>query len=63
MTTVQLYGSEQFDTQMISHTATKNNNVRLALEFLKHLSNVSNRHGTLDNGKHKKFQVKKSGQT
>ena len=54
MTNFQLPVSKQFDTQMTLHTATQNTDVSLALEFLKHLSNESQKHGIIDHGKYKK---------
>ena len=44
--------------KMAVHTATQNFDVSLALEFPKHLSNASRKHGILDNGKHTKGPVK-----
>ena len=39
MATVQLPGSERFDTKIVAHTATQNTDMILALEFQKNLSN------------------------
>ena len=58
MATVQLTGSKFFDTQTKVHTAAQNTYVSLALEFQKHLSNESHKHGIIDNGKDKKSSSK-----
>ena len=63
MSTVQLSGSERFDTQKSVQTATKNTHMSLAQEFQKHLSNASHKHVILDNGRHKKRSSKKRVQT
>ena len=59
MVTVQLLGSKKFDTQMAGHTLTKNTDVSLALEFQKHLSNESHKHGIIEHRKQKKSSRKK----
>ena len=38
---------------MAAHTSTQNTDVSLALEFQKHLSNASRKHGVLDQRKDK----------
>ena len=48
MATVQFPGSERFDRQMAVHISAKHSDVSLALEFQKHLSNASRKHGILD---------------
>ena len=63
MATVQLPITENFDTQMAVYTATQNADVSLALEFQKHFSNASHKHGISDHVKHKKMSIKKSGLT
>ena len=63
MATFQLPGIKRFDTQMELHTETKSTDVSLAQEFQKYLPNESRKHGSIYHGKHKKGQVKKSGQT
>ena len=53
MATVQLHGSQIFDTQMVIHTSTHNSDVSLAQELQKHFSNASRKHGVSGYGKHK----------
>ena len=60
MATVQLPWSKQFNTQMLVHITTQNNDVILSQEFLKHFSNESRKHGIIDNGKQKKMPSKKN---
>ena len=45
MTTVQLPGSELFDTHIGVHTETLTTGVSLALEFQKKMYNASRKHG------------------
>ena len=59
MENVQLPGSKRFDTQMVVHTAKNNNDMSLALEFQKHLSNKSHKHGIIDNKKQRNVRFKK----
>ena len=58
MPTAQRPVSELFDTQMSAHTSIKNTDMSLALEFQKHFSNESRKHGILDHVKHKKVNLK-----
>ena len=45
VSTFQIPGSKLFDTQMLVHTTKQNTDVSLALEFQKHLSYSSLKHG------------------
>ena len=63
MSNVQLPGSNPFDTQIAVQSATQNTDVSLTLEFQKHLSNESRKHGIIYYRKFKEVQVSKSGQT
>ena len=56
METVQLPGCTRFDAQMTVQTETRNTDASLVLEFQKHLSNKSCKHGTIDNGKQRKVK-------
>ena len=58
MATVQFPCIKLFDAQMVVHTATQNTDMSLALEFQKHFSNESRKHGILDHVKHKKVNLK-----
>ena len=60
MATVQLPVSKQFDTQMTVHISTQNNDVSLAQECQKHLSN-DHANMVLNVIETKKSQVNKSG--
>ena len=57
--TVKLTGIQRFDTQMTVHISTHNAAVILEEEFKKHFPDASHKHFILDNGRHKKCQVKK----
>ena len=48
---------------MKMYTQTHNDDVILAYEFQKHLSNASHKHGIVDYGKLKKMSIKKIEQT
>ena len=51
MSNVQLPGSNIFDSQIIMHSCTQNNDVSLAKQFQKHLSKDHLKHGFIDQGK------------
>ena len=56
--TLQLTDSQMYDTQMVMNTSTQNSDVRLAQKVQNHLSNASQKHSILDNGKYKKQSSK-----
>ena len=56
MANVQLPGSEWFGTKITVHTETQTIEMSLAMEFQKHFSNTSRKHGILYHGKHKKVK-------
>ena len=62
MSSMQLCGSQRFDTKMSVRTSSQNNDESLAQDFQKKLSDASRKHGIFDYVKHKKSQVK-SGKT
>ena len=53
MDTVQIPGSQRFNTQMVVHTATQNTDMSLSQTFQKHLPNESLKHGIIYHVKHK----------
>ena len=59
MATVQLPGSQNFDTKKAMQTTTHNSDVSLKQEFQNHLSNKSHKHGIVDYGRKKKRPGKK----
>ena len=58
MTTVQLTGAEDYESQMEVHTSTENKDISLAREFQKHLSDPTWAYGLLDHGKGRKLASK-----
>ena len=50
MSNVKLPGSKTFDSQIIMHSCTQNNDVRLAKEFQKYLSKDHWKNGDIDQG-------------
>ena len=48
MSNFQLPGSKTFDSQIIMHYFTQNNDVSLAKKFQKHLSKEHRKHGVID---------------
>ena len=54
MSTVQLPGSNRFDSQMQIHTVTQKYDLSLAKEFQQHLTKKYHKDGTIDQGKNKK---------
>ena len=63
MDTIQLPGSEHFDTWIVAYTAIQITYISSAPEFQRHLSNALWRHNILDHDKHKNKSSKKIGQT
>ena len=51
ITTVQLTGASDYDSQMLMHTSTENTDISLSREFQKHLSDPIWAHGLLDHSK------------
>ena len=51
MSTVQLPGEKDYDTQMFMHTGTCTSDVSLAREFQEHLYNAAQKYGSIDQGK------------
>ena len=54
MVTVQLNGSVFFDSQMSMHIFTGKNYMSLSMDFQKHLSRESRKHGTIVHQKYNK---------
>ena len=54
ISTVQMPGSGHIGSQIDMYNVTENKYVILAMDFQKHLSHESRKHGTIDHGKHKK---------
>ena len=50
MSNVQLSGSKQFDSHILIHSCTQNNDVSLAKELQKYLSKKHHKHGVIDQG-------------
>ena len=51
MTTVQLHGASDYDSQMAMNILTANTDISLAREFQKHILDPTWAHGLLDHGK------------
>ena len=51
ISTVQLTGSNRFDSQIQMHTSNQNNDVSLAKEFQHHLKKEHQKNGVFDQGK------------
>ena len=58
MSNFQLPGSKTFDSQILMHSCTQNNDVSLAKKFQKHLSKEHRKHRVIDQGKYKKIASK-----
>ena len=54
MSSVQIPGSNVFDSQMQIHTGTQKDDVSLAMEFQEHLTKKHRKDGIIDQGKYKK---------
>ena len=55
ISTVQLTGSNRFDSQMQIHTGNQRYDVSLAKEFQHHLTKYHRKNGVIDQGKYKKL--------
>ena len=53
-------GEKRYNMQIIMHSGTRTFDISLAGEFQKHLSNVTHKHGVIDQVKHKKGHVNES---
>ena len=53
MSTVQILGSNRFESQMQMHTGTQNYDVSLAKEFQHHPTKNNHKYGVIDHGKYK----------
>ena len=53
MTKVQLPGSKGYEKQMEMHTNTQKEDISIARDFQKHLSNTARKNGVIDQGKYK----------
>ena len=51
MSTIQLPGSNKFDSQILMHSWTPKKDASLAKEFQKYMSKDDNKHGVIDQGK------------
>ena len=58
MTTVQLPGTEAYESQMAMHTSTANTDIILERVYQKHLSDPTQAHGLLDHSKDIKLASK-----
>ena len=56
---VQLTGSKTFDSQILLHSFTQNNDVSLDKESQKHLSKEHIKHGVIDQVKYRKISSKR----
>ena len=63
MCNAQLRGSKTFDSQILVHSITQNNDVTLDKEYQKYLSKEHQKHGVVDQLKLKRETIKENGQT
>ena len=59
MSNVQLLGSKTFDSQILMHSCTENNDASLDKQLQKNLSKGHRKHGVIDQGKYRKIASKR----
>ena len=59
MSNVQLPGSKEFDSNILMHSCTQNNDVSLAKKFQKHMSKEHCKHVVIDQGIYRKRASKR----
>ena len=63
MYNVKLTRSKTFDSKILMHSCTENNDVSLAKKFQKHMSKDHCKYRVTDEGKYRKYPVKENGHT